>query len=139
MILVKILTSRCLHLDIPMKLIVLAYTQHPHLEEFSFSSQFCYFPVIYSKRWYNKCVYFKSNSFGVVWKCVHATCFNMPIFFTYYIFKVLTTALFLLDYADSMKTVINLLGSTTLPKSYFRFWMRNYKVTMFPEWYPMTL
>lgn len=49
------------------------------------------------------------------------TCFNMPIFFTYYIFKVLTTALFLLDYADSMKIVINLLGSTTLPKSYFRF------------------
>ena len=45
--------------------------------------------------------------------CV-CTCFNMAIF-------LLTTTLFLLDYADSMKTVIDLFGSTTLPKSYFRF------------------
>lgn len=84
------------------------------------------------------CIFQKQQLWGGLEMCA-CTCFNMPIFFTYYIFKVLTTALFLLDYADSMKIVINLLGSTTLPKSYFRFWMRNYKVTMFPEWYPMIL
>lgn len=66
-------------------------------------------------------VYFKSNSFGIGFGNIVCTCFNMPIFFTYYIFKVLTTALFLLDYADIMKTVINLFGSTTLPMSYFSF------------------
>lgn len=83
----------------------------------------------------------KQHLWGGVGKvCVHVFSHAYIFCILYNVFKVLSTALFLLDYYDdSIKIAIDLFTTTALPKSEFRFWMRNYQVTMLPEWYPVIL
>lgn len=125
MILVNILTSRYLHLDIPVKLTVLAYTQTSTFGRIQFlkpnslaiSQLFIQEDDIISEH------ISKATSLGGLGKvCVHVFLHAYIFCILYNVFKVLSTGLFLLDYYDdSIKIAIDLFTTTALPKSKFRF------------------
>ena len=113
MILLNIPTSRCLHLDITMKLTGLAYTQHPQ-EPSSFTILQLFIQKDDIVNAYNS----KATSlgrFGNVYVCVF-TC----LYFCMLIYKKCLVQNFFFQIIMSMKIVINLFSSTVLLKSYFR-------------------